>query len=163
MKNIFYKIVLLLILFSLTECKTQGLENRNDSKYYSEIKMILKPKYFKNYEVTKIDSSLLNNKKEHDIYQIYAKRNDTVMKIISFKSKRKSKFNTKIKLNEKYNFILITLNPEKYIDEGRGTIGISGSSVSNSKGVYTFFNYEKDTLYDVFKAINLKGLYLTND
>lgn len=160
MKNIYYIIVLLFILFSFAKCKTHEIENKNDSKYYSEIKKILKPKCFKNYEVTKIDSSLLNNKGESDIYQIYANKKDTIIKIISFKNKIKSKFNNKIKLNGLYNFSLITLNPERYIDEGRGTVGIIGSSVSNSKGVYTFFNFEKNILYDVFKANNLNGLYI---
>ena len=160
MKKILYKIILVLILFSLIKCKIHAVDNKNNSKYYSEIKMVLKPKYFKNYEVIKIDSSLLNNNKENDVYQFYAKKNDTIIKIISFKNKRKPKFHIKIKLNGIYDFTLITLNPEKYVDEGRGTMGIGGSTVSNSKGVYTFFNYEKDSVYDVFQAKNLKGLYI---
>lgn len=161
MKNDIFKFTFLLALLLLVECKTHQQDN-NNSKYYSETKKVLKEKYFKSYTVTRIDSSLLNNQGRNDIYQIYAEKNDTIIKIISFKNKGKSKSRNKIHVNDKYNFTLITLNPDKYIDGGSGTTNISGSSISNSKGVYTLFNYEKSIIYDVFEATNLKGLDLIN-
>lgn len=102
------------------------------------------------FRVTRIDSS--SNK----VYVIYAKRNDTIFKIVSF---REDSDCVKIKANRYYNFELESL----FLRNLNGQ-DLSPNALPHVEGIDyhgVLITLERDSINDLFYAKNLVGLCLT--
>ncbi|MFL9485558.1 hypothetical protein ACI6Q2_22445 [Chitinophagaceae bacterium LWZ2-11] len=137
MKNNFLIVFSILVSIALTGTHTVG----GDGSNY--------------YKVYKIDS--VNN-----YYFIYAKRRDTLYKIVSRKEVVPNC--TGIKLNQEYSFILSSLWTKPIVV---GNVDVSPSTTPNvtciSLDGVTKVCLERDSINDIFVAKNLRGLCIVND
>ncbi len=93
------------------------------------------------FEIVKIDS--IDN-----IYLVYAKRNDSIVKIVSLKQKVKNC--NQVLIGNKYNFKIESFFSKNYHQK----LDIKGFKVSN-----TIIKLEKNgVIWDLFSTINLEGL-----
>lgn len=139
MKNLI--VLLFLISISCSQYKdttTQKQPNKNEAEMY---------------RVIKIDS--INN-----FYLVYAKKNDTLYKIVS--KKEQSDDCKKIKVNNQYKFKLISNRESAPIIRGIKIAPINVDCFAFDKE--TTICTEKDKgIYDLYFAKNIKGLCFTID
>lgn len=142
----YMKIQLLLILLIIFSCRSLRSVNNGvlDSKS-------LKIQQEALYKVYKIDSI-------KNFYLIYAKRKDTLYKIVSQKAISENCIS--IRVNQKYPFILHS----RLAERARGKIKILPGLVNCFSYAYdTVICFEGDSINDLHSAENVKGLCFLRD
>ncbi len=139
MKFLKISIFTLTVVFAIS-CHTvnTGIKNNNGNSSSNK------------YEVYKIDTV-------NDYYFIYAKKMDTIYKIVS-KQKEKQDCNT-ILLGGKYDFILESIWRKEIVIDGVN-VSPSGTPQVNclSLDEKTKVCLERDSINDIYQSKNLKGL-----
>lgn len=136
-------IVMFLMIFSIVQSKPLCLNNKfSNTKNYSD-------KNSDSYTVYKIDSI-------NTWYLIYAKRNDSLYKIVS--KKENSENCNRIKINSKYYFKLVSWFPSN----APQNLNISTKNIPHLAGYgfddSTTIMLEKGLINDLMYGENIKGL-----
>jgi hypothetical protein len=136
------KISYFLALSVLFSCK-----NTPDKEVFvkeDKIKAIVKEKVNSSeFNIVKLDS--INN-----LYIVYAKKGDDYYKILSEKLLKKISNRKKIKLYKNYDLDVISIVP----DTSKISLHLSGVLYKNTEIIF-----EKDSIWDLYKSPQLKGLY----
>jgi len=136
---------LILPFLILISCSSKKI---TQSKTEDETKNV--PDISERYKVYKIDS--INN-----YYLIYAKRKDSLYKIVSKKQATRNCVN--ISLNQEYTFLLTSIWNQKIIIEGSNVSpSITPHVTCLSFDDSTKICLEKDSINDLFHAENVQGL-----